>query len=288
MLNLTRLSGILLASGSLLIGLSSCRSSPKIAAPPSPAAKVPAGEPPAPRPIASPSPVDTYTLAMDKADSAVTISQSAQSQDDWNLVINRWQQAVQLMRAVPGNSARHTQAKAKIAEYERNLAIARQQVARISSSLPATPSSASPTNGSSSPYILTPSNSAPTVVPSPGVYQARIKRRAAGTPVIDVTFNGNQTFEMIVDTGASSTVITEQMAAALDVQAVGKAKVSTASDRDVEVPLVDIESISVGGASVKRVRVAVGQALEVGLLGHDFFSEYDVSIKRDVVEFRSR
>ena len=34
------------------------------------------------------------------------------------------------------------------------------------------------------------------------VFQAKIKRRAGGTPVIDVVFNGNKTFEMIVDTGA--------------------------------------------------------------------------------------
>jgi len=33
------------------------------------------------------------------------------------------------------------------------------------------------------------------------VFQAPIKRRASGTPVINVTFNGTQQFEMIVDTG---------------------------------------------------------------------------------------
>ena len=292
MLKLTRLSAPLLLSGSLLIGLSSCRGTPKAN---SPAASVPVvAEPPAAKPLASATPADSYALAIDKADSATTISQSAQSQDDWNLVISRWQQALQLMKAVPKNSPHHPQTQTKIAEFERNLTAARQQVVRMAS--PPAASSAA-IDQSSSPYVLVPRNAASpdsaTATASrspsaPGVYQARIKRRAAGTPVIDVTFNGNQTFEMIVDTGASGTVITEQMAAALGTQIVGKAKVSTASDRDVEVPLVDIDSISVGGAVVKRVRVAIGQALEVGLLGHDFFSDYDVTIKRDVVEFRLR
>ena len=45
-----------------------------------------------------------------------------------------------------------------------------------------------------------------------GVFRVPIKRRSGKTPVIDVTFNGNQVFEMILDTGASGTLITQQMA----------------------------------------------------------------------------
>ena len=40
------------------------------------------------------------------------------------------------------------------------------------------------------------------------VFRVPIKRRSGRTPVIDVTFNGGQSFEMIVDTGASKTLIT--------------------------------------------------------------------------------
>jgi hypothetical protein len=40
---------------------------------------------------------------------------------------------------------------------------------------------------------------------------------------------------------------------------------------------------------VKGVVVAIGNsALDIGLLGHDFFADYDVTVKRDVVEFRQR
>lgn len=290
MLKPTRLGGTLLVCGGLLLALSGCRSTPKVNVPPPEVVEVPVTNRPPTRPIAASPTVDSYNRAIDQADSAITISQSAQSQDDWNLVVSRWQQAVQLMKSVPANSPRHAQAKTKIAEFERNLDTARKQMSRIGSK-PAPVDLGSPIETASSPYTFIPSSPPPSVSRSspsqPGrVYQARIKRRASGTPVIDVTFNGNQTFEMIVDTGASGTVITEPMAAALGVQVIGKAKVSTASDRNVEVPLANVDSISVGGASVRQVTVAIGRSLDIGLLGHDFFGDFDVTVKRDVVEFR--
>lgn len=121
------------------------------------------------------------------------------------------------------------------------------------------------------------------------VFQARSKRREAGTPVIDVTFNGQQTFEMIVDTGASGTVITQAMASALRAVPVGKVRVDTASQQGIELFLAPMTSLEVNGAVARSVLVAIaGPELETGLLGHDFFGNYDVTIKQDVVEFRAR
>ncbi len=120
------------------------------------------------------------------------------------------------------------------------------------------------------------------------VYQAKIKRRAGGTPVIDVTFNGSKTFEMIVDTGASGTLITKRMATTLGVKTVGKVKAGIADGTIVEFDLGRVQSIAVGGAVVKNVEVAIAKEMEIGLLGHDFFGNYDVKIKKDVVEFYPR
>ena len=121
------------------------------------------------------------------------------------------------------------------------------------------------------------------------VFQARIKRRAGGTPVIDVTFNGGQTFEMIVDTGASGTMITRRMASALRVVPVKTVKADTASAVGVEFPVGYVQSIAVDGAVASKVLVAIaGPEQDMGLLGHDFFGNYDVTIKRDVVEFHRR
>ena len=120
------------------------------------------------------------------------------------------------------------------------------------------------------------------------VFQAKIKRRDAGTPVIDVVFNGNKTFEMIVDTGASGTLITQRMASLLGVRPVRTVRAGIADGSVVEFPLGIVRSIQVGGAAIKNVEVAIAQKMQIGLLGHDFFGNYDVKIKKDVVEFYVR
>lgn len=128
-----------------------------------------------------------------------------------------------------------------------------------------------------------------TVTTAPrNLFQAKIKRRLGGTPVIDVTFNGNRTFEMIVDTGASSTLITRPMAAALRVPIVGRVQSAIADGSVVIFPVGQLASMSVDGAEVRNVQVAIADRMGIGLLGHDFLSEYDVKIKRDVVEFYRR
>jgi predicted aspartyl protease len=120
------------------------------------------------------------------------------------------------------------------------------------------------------------------------VFQAKIKRRAGGTPVIDVVFNGNKTFEMIVDTGASGTLITQRMATALGVRQVSTGRAGIADGSIVEFPIGLVGSIRVGGAVIQNVEVAIAKQMEIGLLGHDFFGNYDVKIKKDVVEFYVR
>ena len=122
----------------------------------------------------------------------------------------------------------------------------------------------------------------------PKVFQAKIKRRAGGTPVIDVVFNGKNTFEMIVDTGASGTLITQRMAGVLGVRVIGKIKAGIADGSVVEFDLGRVQSIGVGGAVVKNVEVAIAEKMDIGLLGHDFFGNYDVKIKKNIVEFYPR
>ena len=247
-------------------------------------------ESPAPKPV-SPSPQpNQYELALDKADGAITISQSAQSSDDWRLVASQWAGAIALMQSLPSNSPYKAIAKTKIAQYQRYLLHAQQQANNTIGSNPDTlPAAADPA------ALPDPPQESPAVdleFPPPDqlVFQAAIKRRISGTPVIDVTLNGTSKFEMIVDTGASGTVLTQETANALGLVPVAKAKANTASAKAVEFPIGYVDSIQVGGALVKDVPVAIAPAsvLETGLLGHDFFGNYDVTIKRDVVEFRPR
>ena len=141
--------------------------------------------------------------------------------------------------------------------------------------------------GTSNPGAQPPANQ-PASGGNQKVFQAKIKRRAGGTPVIDVVFNGNKTFEMIVDTGASGTLITQRMATALGVRQVGTGRAGIADGSIVEFPLGVVRSIRVGGAAIQNVEVAIAKQMEIGLLGHDFFGNYDVKIKKDVVEFYVR
>lgn len=122
-----------------------------------------------------------------------------------------------------------------------------------------------------------------------GVFTAPIKRRESGIPVIDVTFNNFKRFEMVVDTGASSTMITRSMASTLGVVPVKTIKANTASALGVEFPVGYVQSIAVDGAVAAQVPVMIaGPDQDMGLLGHDFFGNYDVTIKQNVVEFRRR
>ncbi|NEQ76682.1 MAG: hypothetical protein F6K23_28800 [Okeania sp. SIO2C9] len=122
-----------------------------------------------------------------------------------------------------------------------------------------------------------------------GIYEIPIKSRRGGSPVIDVTFNGNQTYEMILDTGASSTLITQEMATALKVLPFDKRTFTLADGKNVELGIGIVSSISAGGLTINQFNVAVAPPdKEKGLLGQNFFGSYDMTIKEDVVELRAR
>lgn len=220
--------------------------------------------------------IDTYELALDKAASALNISQSAQSPDDWKLAISRWQEAIRLLKAMPASSPNQAKAKTKLAEYQKNLADAKRK---------AIPPKPVPVVAANPGFPINPTTPLVEESSSSSVVRVPIKYRLAGTPVIEVTFNGSQRYDMVLDTGASGIVITTQMANALGVRPQGKVIASTPSDRAQEFDLGYIDSVAVGTLVVPGLRVAIAPALKVGLLGQEFFRNYDVTIKRDTIEF---
>lgn len=241
---------------------------------------------------------DAYERGLDAAYSAALLSESAVSADDWQLVISRWQEAIALLRKVPAQSTFAALTKPKIAEYQRNLGIARQQASLPRPSAPTSitiatapqspvePLSPSPDQTSKRPSSVT---SPKTNTATQRVFQVPVKRRAGKTPVVEVTFNGSQVFEMIIDTGASGTVITEEMAQSLGVEPEGEIIADTAGGKGIKFSTTTVQSIAVGGAVAKNVPVAIGGPdLELGLLGQDFFGNYDVWIRQNVVEFHHR
>lgn len=225
---------------------------------------------PSPKPQASkpqpPSPPqsDTYEEAIDVATSAVTISQSAVSREDWNLVANRWQEAIQLLKAVPASSQHHSTAQQKLSQYQNLLADAKQR---------STPPPPKPKQGDSSPQF----------------FSIPIKGKVRGIPIIEVTFNGQREFDMLFDTGATNTLITQTIASSLNLKPVGFSQMSVADGAVVQMQVTILDSIETDGRLKRDLEVAIAPpSMPVGLLGHDFFDGYDITIKDTVIEFRKR
>ncbi|NJL20378.1 MAG: aspartyl protease [Leptolyngbyaceae cyanobacterium SM1_3_5] len=257
----------------VLVGFALSGCSTSVTPPPAPVASPVASIAPTPAPAAPARPApDPFQQGLRRAMSAATMAQAAQSQDDWRLVVSRWQQAIEQMKAIPAGNPRRAQAQSKVTEYQRNLAYAQRQADR--STALQNPDGVVRVTADIVP-VAAPAP-APAIAPAPSnsVFRAPILRRVGGIPVIAVTFNDTQQYEMIVDTGASGTLITLQMAAALNVVPVGQATASTASARNVTFPLGYVQSVEVDGAIASNVLVAVaGPELDIGLLGQDFFGQ---------------
>ncbi|AFY79829.1 retropepsin-like aspartic protease family protein [Oscillatoria acuminata] len=127
-----------------------------------------------------------------------------------------------------------------------------------------------------------------------GVFQIPIKRRQGGIPVVDVLFNGTEKFEMLFDTGASATLITPTMARSLNVVPFDKARIATASASEVEMEVGRVSKIQVGDAILEELLVTIappeveGGLQGMGLLGQNFFGSYDITIKENNIELRTR
>ena len=121
-----------------------------------------------------------------------------------------------------------------------------------------------------------------------GVHIVPIKSRRAGIPVIDVKFNDRYVFEMMLDTGASGIAITREMANILNVHHHETVRVSTPSSNNVKLSSGYVYSVQVAEITQKNARVITAPTMDIGLLGQSFFSQYDLTIKSDVIEFRER
>jgi aspartyl protease family protein len=124
----------------------------------------------------------------------------------------------------------------------------------------------------------------------PKAFQVPIKRREGGVPVIDVNFTGKKgkkTFEMLLDTGATATVLTVKMAQILEIVPEGAFLANTPSQNLVSFPVGRVASISTAGIVANNVTVAISPTLDIGLLGQNFFAGYDVLIRKDTIEFKA-
>ena len=112
-----------------------------------------------------------------------------------------------------------------------------------------------------------------------------IEDRAGGIPVVAVTFNGNQRFPMLLDTGASITTITPAMARALRFRQEDTISVQVASGQTHRIPVGRVPSIEVGGYVIDNFEVAV---TESPLLGQNFYSRFNMTIRENFVFLRPK
>ncbi|BBC23297.1 TIGR02281 family clan AA aspartic protease [Pseudanabaena sp. ABRG5-3] len=115
-----------------------------------------------------------------------------------------------------------------------------------------------------------------------------IKRRMRGIPIVEVTFNGNRVYEMMLDTGASRTLITAEMAQTLNVVPDTSEEFDIADGSKVSFPIGKVKSISLGSLKVQMMPVPIATKANMGLLGHDFFGNLDIKIGRNVIELSPR
>ncbi|MEG3919644.1 MULTISPECIES: hypothetical protein [unclassified Microcoleus] len=69
---------------------------------------------------------DTFREAVNSALKAAELGRSAKTKADWTTVIDRWQEAVSLMRRVPVSSPNHQLAQSKVIEYQKYLLYAQE------------------------------------------------------------------------------------------------------------------------------------------------------------------
>lgn len=120
-----------------------------------------------------------------------------------------------------------------------------------------------------------------------GTFRVPIKRRDGGIPVIEVTFNGKQRFEMLLDTGASATTISSKMAKKIGIGVDRQISIATAGGV-VKAGISNVASVQAGGMVVKDIDVIVSPHLPIGLLGQDFLGDRDITITDKIVELRIR
>lgn len=119
-------------------------------------------------------------------------------------------------------------------------------------------------------------------------FYVNIKRRYGGIPTIDVIFNGNKSYEMLVDTGASGTVLTVGMAEELNLKTEDIVLMQSASDQAIPISVTTVKSIKVGKGEIRNIKVGISHAIPFGLLGQDFLNKYNVTIKENQIEFKRR
>ena len=121
--------------------------------------------------------------------------------------------------------------------------------------------------------------------------QTEIKLRLASPTkpliLVDAHVNGRGPFQFAIDTGTSTTAISEELAADLHLERSSMPPVTTGG-ASIEVAASKLQSLRVGGTSQQDVSVIIGDFLKIlsqvigtkldGIIGYNFLEQYQVVI----------
>lgn len=121
---------------------------------------------------------------------------------------------------------------------------------------------------------------------NPKFFSVPIIGRKNNIPIVEVSFNDKHVFPLLFDTGASNTLITRSMAVKLGLKPVGIEKAELADGSVARFALALVKSQRMADRIKKDLLVSVAPpAMEIGLLGQDFFEGYNYTIRENVIEF---
>jgi clan AA aspartic protease (TIGR02281 family) len=233
---------------------------------------------------------DRYQEALNTAAAARAISETALAKEDWSLVADRWQESVSKLKEVPKNSINYPLAMKILPQFQQNSATARQKAANfkapkadqpISDLNKSDPTKKTSKADKSEPVVITKIEQATS-------FSLPIVAKNNNVPIVEVVINGRDRIQMMLDTGASKTLLTKGVAERLNLVSAGKTKAKTANG-NAEFDTVKLDSVEFGQGKVTDLSVAVGDNnLNYGLLGHDVYKGYDITLTEDSVQFKKR
>jgi predicted aspartyl protease len=230
---------------------------------------------------------DRYQDALNIAAAARAVSETALAKEDWSLVADRWQESINKLQTVPQNSINYSLARKILPQFQQNLSYARAKAANFKTSAPdlskadLTPKNTKPGQSSDAAVVVVKSDQITS-------FALPIVSKNNNVPVVEVIINGRDRIQMMLDTGASKTLITKGVAERLKLAAIGKTRAKTANG-NVEFDTVKLDSVEFGQGKVADLLVAVGDNnLNYGLLGHDVYKGYDITLTEDSVQFKKR
>lgn len=113
-----------------------------------------------------------------------------------------------------------------------------------------------------------------------GTTKIRLTPTRGDNFIVQVRLNNKLTVPFMLDTGASTVTITQEIADKLGITTGANTKYARFNTANgvIKAPLITLDSVEVGGAEVSNVLASIPPNLHMGLLGTSFLNHFQYSI----------